>query len=137
MKAKVVSFINLKGGVGKSTLSMMISEYLYFRFGKRVLAIDIDSQANLTNAMVPIERISALNRESRTIYHLFMAALTGGATLVDVVAQPPLIVSNISRGLISEKATLDMVISVPDLAQLDEHMLEMWEAGERAPTRFH
>ena len=136
MTAKVVSFINLKGGVGKSTLSMMISEYLYFRFGKRVLAIDIDSQANLTNAMVPIERISVLNRESRTIYHLFMAALTGNATLVDVVAQPPLIVSNISRGLISEKATLDMVISVPDLAQLDEHMLEMWENGERAPTRF-
>ena len=37
MAAKVVSFINLKGGVGKSTLSMMVAEYLYFRFGKKVL----------------------------------------------------------------------------------------------------
>ena len=90
MTAKVVSFINLKGGVGKSTLSMMVSEYLYFRFGKRVLAIDMDSQANLTTAMVPSDRITELYRGDRTIYPLFLAALTGGATLVDVVAQPPL-----------------------------------------------
>ena len=118
MKAKVVSFINLKGGVGKSTLSMMVSEYLYFRFGKRVLAIDIDSQANLTTAMMPGERISELYSRARTIYHLFSAALTGTAALSDVVAQPPLIVSNTSRGLIPERATLDMIISVPDLGNL-------------------
>ena len=136
MKAKVVSFINLKGGVGKSTLSMMVSEYLYFRFGKRVLAIDIDSQANLTTAMVPGERISELYSRARTIYHLFSAALTGTAALSDVVAQPPLIVSNTSRGLIPERATLDMIISVPDLAQLDEDMLGMWERKESAPMRF-
>jgi len=41
---KVVSFINMKGGVGKSTLSMMVAEFLFFRFHKRVLTIDIDSQ---------------------------------------------------------------------------------------------
>ena len=57
MPAKVVSFINLKGGVGKSTLSMLTAEYLYFHSHKRVLAIDIDSQANLTYAMVPSDRI--------------------------------------------------------------------------------
>lgn len=136
MAAKVVSFINLKGGVGKSTLSMMVSEYLYFRFNQRVLAIDIDSQANLTSAMVAGERISELKGDDRTIYHLFYAALTGGADLLDVVARPPLVVSNIARGLSAPRATLDMVISVPDLAQLDEKMLEMWEGGERAPAGF-
>ena len=39
MTAKVVSFINMKGGVGKSTLSMMVAEFLFFRFHKRVLSI--------------------------------------------------------------------------------------------------
>ena len=136
MAAKVVSFINLKGGVGKSTLSMMVSEYLYFRFGKRVLAIDMDSQANLTNAMVSADHISRLNHGSKTIYHLFLAALTGGAKLPDVIAQPNMIVSNISRGLMPERAALDMVISVPDLAQLDENMLEMWDDGKPAPRRL-
>ena len=136
MAAKIVSFINLKGGVGKSTLSMLVSEYLYFRFGKRVLAIDLDSQANLTNAMVSGDHISALNQEGRTIYHLFLAAITGSAKLPDVVARPHLIVSNISRGLMPERAALDMVVSVPDLAQLDEDMLELWDKGEPAPERI-
>ena len=136
MAAKVVSFINLKGGVGKSTLSMMVSEYLYFRFNQRVLVIDIDSQANLTSAMVSNDRIEELKRDSRTIYHLFWAALTGSADLLEVVARPPLVVSNIARGLVAPSATLDMVVSAPDLAQLDEDMLEMWENGEVAPTGF-
>lgn len=48
MVAKTVSFINLKGGVGKSTLAMVIAEYLAFSFNKKVLVIDFDSQANLS-----------------------------------------------------------------------------------------
>ena len=94
------------------------------------MLIDIDSQANLTTAMVPNDRISELNNASRTIYHLFLGALTGGTNLVNVIARPPLIVSNVTRGLSSDRAKLDMVISVPDLAQIDEDMLSMWEKGE-------
>lgn len=37
MTAIVVSIINLKGGVGKSTLTMMLGEYLAFRYAKNVL----------------------------------------------------------------------------------------------------
>lgn len=48
MSAKVVSVINLKGGVGKSTLTMMLGEYLSFRFSQNVLLIDMDAQANLS-----------------------------------------------------------------------------------------
>jgi chromosome partitioning protein len=51
--ACVVSIINLKGGVGKSTLAMLIAEYLVFKFFKKVLLIDMDAQGNLTYCMVP------------------------------------------------------------------------------------
>ena len=114
---------------------MLVAEYLCFRFGKRILAIDIDSQANLTSAMVASDQIIQLRRESRTIYHLFLAALTGGAKLEEVVA-PRLAASNVARGLMSREAVLDMVTSLPDLAQLDEEMLAMWENGRSAPQRF-
>lgn len=43
MSAKVVSIINLKGGVGKSTLTMLLGEYLAFRHSQRVLLIDMDA----------------------------------------------------------------------------------------------
>ena len=32
MAAKTISIINLKGGVGKSTLTMILAEFLAFRF---------------------------------------------------------------------------------------------------------
>ncbi len=44
--------VNLEGGVGKSTLAMILAEYLAFYMGKKILAIDFDSQANFSTAMV-------------------------------------------------------------------------------------
>lgn len=46
--ATVVSFINFKGGVGKTTLSVEIAASLYKKFNSRVLMIDLDPQSNCT-----------------------------------------------------------------------------------------
>ncbi len=46
--AVVVSFINFKGGVGKTTLSVEIAASLYKKFNSRVLMIDLDPQSNCT-----------------------------------------------------------------------------------------
>jgi len=46
--AEVVSFINFKGGVGKTTLSVEVAASLYKRFNSRVLMIDLDPQSNCT-----------------------------------------------------------------------------------------
>jgi chromosome partitioning protein len=54
MTAKVISVCNLKGGVGKTTIVMALSEYLAgdTMYGQRVLAIDLDPQCNLTTALM-------------------------------------------------------------------------------------
>jgi len=46
--ATVVSFINFKGGVGKTTLSVEIAASLYKKFNSRVLMVDLDPQSNST-----------------------------------------------------------------------------------------
>jgi len=46
--ATVVSFINFKGGVGKTTLSVELAASLYKRFNSRVLMVDLDPQSNCT-----------------------------------------------------------------------------------------
>ncbi len=48
---KVISIINMKGGVGKTTLSVGIADYLA-EIGKNVLLIDADPQFNATQAML-------------------------------------------------------------------------------------
>jgi len=120
--AVVVSVINLKGGVGKSTISMVLAEYMYFRYHKRVLLIDLDSQHNLTQAMVKPDFVDRLRREGRSVYHLLQPALRNRSVdLEKFIARPPLIVSNISRW--GTKEGLDMIIALPDLTQIDEEMV--------------
>lgn len=52
MGGKVVSFINMKGGVGKTTLCIGIGEYLANYCNKKVLFIDLDPQFNTTQSLV-------------------------------------------------------------------------------------
>ncbi len=56
MRAKVITIGNNKGGVGKTMSAYQLSCYLAFK-GNRVLAIDFDSQANLSTTLkVTVER---------------------------------------------------------------------------------
>ena len=48
--AKIISLINQKGGVGKTTSCVNLASYLA-AFGKRVLVVDIDPQANATSGL--------------------------------------------------------------------------------------
>ena len=47
MSAKIISFINNKGGVGKTTSTGVIAELLSY-LGAKVLCIDLDQQSNLS-----------------------------------------------------------------------------------------
>lgn len=50
--AKVVSFINFKGGVGKTTLCVETAASLAGRFETKVLLIDLDPQTNATLSLM-------------------------------------------------------------------------------------
>lgn len=52
-KVKIVSFFNVKGGVGKTTLTIL-SAIALSKEGSRVLIIDADTQANLTQFLYKV-----------------------------------------------------------------------------------
>ena len=48
---RVISLINLKGGVYKTTTTLSLAYILAVRYGKRVLLIDNDKQGNLSKTL--------------------------------------------------------------------------------------
>lgn len=75
--AKVVSMINLKGGVAKTTTTIQLAECLCDQFGKRVLVIDLDPQTNATIALISEDKWEDLDQQGDTLYHLFQDKLAG------------------------------------------------------------
>ena len=75
--AHVISTINLKGGVGKTTTTVALAEILSGEFGKRVLVIDLDPQTNATTILIGEDTWKELNAAGHTLATLFEDALRG------------------------------------------------------------
>lgn len=76
--AKIVSFINYKGGVGKTTTTYHVGCSLAYHHGKKVLLVDIDPQTNLTFLAVEYadwQRFKQNNGTIATLYSRFQRRL--------------------------------------------------------------
>ena len=71
MGAKVISYINLKGGVAKTTTTVGTSTVLAGKYGKKVLVIDLDPQTNCTTMLIGEEKWKELDEEGHTLATLF------------------------------------------------------------------
>lgn len=67
----VLSFINLKGGVGKTTTAVAVAEMLAHEDRKHVLLIDLDPQTNATVTLISEDQWAEMDKEGRTIAQLF------------------------------------------------------------------
>jgi len=66
-----VSFINMKGGVGKTTLATQVA-HAADKSGFKTLAIDLDPQSNLSQSlMTPKKYVQHLKDKKPTIAHIF------------------------------------------------------------------
>ena len=74
MTATVVSVLNYKGGVGKTTVSANIAAEVAYR-GKKVLLIDMDPQASLTLSFYGADEFAAQFSDGGTLLHWFDSAL--------------------------------------------------------------
>nr|WP_263327176.1 AAA family ATPase [Neobacillus sp. Marseille-Q6967] len=69
--SKVISIINLKGGVGKTTITVALAEFLVVVKQYKVLVIDLDPQTNSTVSLIGEDEWEKRNKTNQTLYHLF------------------------------------------------------------------
>jgi chromosome partitioning protein len=70
-RTRIISLINLKGGVGKTTLAANLGAILGYH-EKRVLLIDLDYQRSLSKLCIPDPTIRKLHEEKRTLQHFLL-----------------------------------------------------------------
>lgn len=113
---KVVSVINFKGGVGKTTVTANLGAELARR-GCRVLLIDLDPQASLTFSFYrPKEWLDGLAND-KTIMRWFgeFVAGQGETVLTDLITTPPTVNAKVGgRG-----GRLDLIASHLGLVNID------------------
>lgn len=71
MGAKVISFINLKGGVAKTTTTVGTATVLAGEHKKKVLVVDLDPQTNCTAMLIGEEKWKELDDNGYTLATLF------------------------------------------------------------------
>ncbi|MCB8912536.1 AAA family ATPase [Rhodococcus rhodochrous] len=113
--ARVIATINLKGGVGKTTTTAALGEFMAAEFGQRVLMIDLDPQTNLTTMMVGEERWQELNELGLTLATLFRKAITPH---VDAFEIEKAVQKNVSP--VRAVRDLDLLASSLDLMDIQE-----------------
>ena len=81
---KTISLINMKGGVGKTTLAVNIADFLANSEGKRVLLVDVDPQFNATQCVMDGEKyVEHVKSDGFTIVDIFDSNTRVKTSLVD------------------------------------------------------
>ena len=113
----VISVINLKGGVGKTTTAVALAETLAAEHHKRVLVIDLDPQTNATTMLIGEERWRELNEQGRTLATLFIDALNPRTKSFDLER-------TLQRGVsdVQGAETIDLLPSSLDLIDVQDYL---------------
>lgn len=68
---QIVTIINFKGGVGKTTCAVELATALARHYGKRTLLVDLDPQASATFYVMEQQHWKQWRDTHGTVYHLF------------------------------------------------------------------
>ncbi|MBP5974175.1 ParA family protein [Brasilonema sp. CT11] len=124
MNTTIIAFFNNKGGVGKTSLVYHLA-WMYSDLGYRVVAADLDPQANLTAAFLDEEHLEDLWSEDnhhKTIYGCIEPLIKA----IGDIAEP-----HLKRIFDSELIVDNLALLMGDflLAEFESQLSQMWIEG--------
>lgn len=71
MNGTAISIINMKGGVGKTTVTINLAHFLAKNKSKKILVIDFDPQANSTSSLISFDTYKKHKKDKPMISEIF------------------------------------------------------------------
>lgn len=118
MPARLISVINMKGGVGKSTTTVSLAETLAHHQRRRVLIIDLDPQTNASIMAAGPEKWNSLREAERTLDFFFESY---------VVQQKPKPFKSLIESKVSDlkgKPDVALCAAAPEFRIVERDMIE-------------
>jgi chromosome partitioning protein len=113
----IISTINLKGGVGKTSITLALGEFLALAYNKKVLVIDLDPQTNATVSLISEQTWLNKNEKGETLFQLFKDKLDK-TSIFDINKSIINRVSNINGGI----DNLSLLPSSIDLIKIQDSL---------------
>lgn len=104
MTATMAAVANLKGGVGKSTTTLMLADGLSYFYGADVLIVDLDAQANSSQMILTERGLQMAFAQGKGVHHLVEQFMAG---------RPP----NIAELILPNGVTLEALRDAEDKDQ--------------------
>ena len=115
-RAKTLAVANMKGGVGKTTLAIMIGESLSALRHKKVLIVDLDAQGSLSYALMGRDRYESTIRSGRSITNFFKERADGKSRRLSSFVTP-------DASLLKECEKLNLVAAGPELQVVEREVI--------------
>jgi len=127
---QIVSVINYKGGVGKTTVTSNLAAELAFR-GYKVLVLDMDAQASLTFSFIKPDFWDKHIKERKTIKNWFDCISQGNPTmpLSSLVIKPEIVNNALGGGC------LDLISSHLGLINVDLELATLLGGASPSQTQ--
>jgi chromosome partitioning protein len=81
-----IAVFALKGGVGKSAITVFLADFFSSIFGQRVLVVDLDPQQSSTIALLGEERLLSVSKRDASMGRLLMDMLDGNPRSTNVLS---------------------------------------------------
>ncbi|MEL6753323.1 MAG: ParA family protein, partial [Pseudomonadota bacterium] len=137
MSANIAAIANLKGGVGKSTTTVMLADGLAYFFGLDVLVVDLDSQANSSQVLLTEVGLDAAAEQGKGAHEMLGQFVRGEAPAAGPFIMPNAV--SLEELRVAEERDeragwVSILPSHPKLRLAEMALEEDWYSGPGTPS---